>query len=63
MVGLSILWGCAETRSHRPLDAGTHPKLTDHTKIFKKGVERVTDNVYVAIGFGLANAINHPGVC
>ena len=31
--------------------------LTEHTKIFKKGVEKVTDNVYSAIGFGLANSI------
>jgi len=57
VVALLILLGCAETRSHRPLDTGVHPKLTDHTRIFKKGIGRATDNIYVAIGFGLANAV------
>ena len=31
--------------------------LTEHTAIFTKGVEKVGDRVYVAIGFGLANSI------
>jgi alkyl sulfatase BDS1-like metallo-beta-lactamase superfamily hydrolase len=29
----------------------------EHSKIFKKGVEKVRDNVYVAIGYGIANCI------
>jgi alkyl sulfatase BDS1-like metallo-beta-lactamase superfamily hydrolase len=57
VMGFIVLWGCAKTKSHRPLAVGAHPKLTDHTRIFKKGVEKVTDNVYVAIGFGIANSI------
>ena len=31
--------------------------LTGHTGIFTRGVEKVGDRVYVAIGFGLANSI------
>jgi alkyl sulfatase BDS1-like metallo-beta-lactamase superfamily hydrolase len=36
---------------------GAAESLTGHTGIFAKGVEKVGDNVYVAIGFGLANSI------
>ena len=37
----------------------TPSDLAEHSKIFKKGVEKVkgTNNIYVAIGFGLANSI------
>ena len=37
----------------------TPADLAEHSKIFKKGVEKVkgTKNIYVAIGFGLANSI------
>jgi len=37
----------------------TPADLAEHSKIFKKGVEKVkgTNNIYVAIGFGLANSI------
>ena len=31
--------------------------LQEHTKEFKKGVVKVKDNIYVAIGYGLANSI------
>ena len=35
----------------------TEPDLAAHTAEFKRGVVKVTDGVYVAIGFGLANSI------
>ncbi|MBL7225198.1 MAG: MBL fold metallo-hydrolase [Desulfobacteraceae bacterium] len=40
-------------------DIKTSADLAEHSKIFKKGVEKVkgTNNIYVAIGFGLANSI------
>ena len=40
-------------------DIKTPADLAEHSKIFKKGVEKVngTKNIYVAIGFGLANSI------
>lgn len=57
VMGLSLFWGCGEITSHRPLAVGANPQLADHSRIFKKGIENVTDNVYVAIGFGLANSI------
>ncbi|TXS92897.1 MBL fold metallo-hydrolase [Parahaliea maris] len=31
--------------------------LEAHSQLFRKGVEKVTDGVYVAIGYGLANSI------
>ncbi|MFC0273352.1 alkyl sulfatase dimerization domain-containing protein [Metabacillus herbersteinensis] len=30
--------------------------LKEHTKRFKKGVEKVTENIYCAVGYGLANS-------
>ncbi len=36
---------------------GARPSLKAHSEIFRKGVEKVSDNVYAAIGYGLANSI------
>jgi alkyl sulfatase BDS1-like metallo-beta-lactamase superfamily hydrolase len=33
------------------------PALDAHSALFRRGVEKVAENVYVAIGFGLANSI------
>ncbi|MFT5816480.1 MAG: alkyl sulfatase BDS1-like metallo-beta-lactamase superfamily hydrolase, partial [Psychroserpens sp.] len=35
----------------------TPQELEQHSATFDKGVVKVTDNVYVAIGYGLANSI------
>ncbi len=35
----------------------TNLSLQEHSKEFKKGVVKVKDNIYVAIGYGLANSI------
>ncbi len=40
-----------------PIPVGANKKLAEHNAIFKKGIEQVTDNVYVAIGYGLSNSI------
>lgn len=34
-----------------------HPELAEHSRIFEKKVHKVGDNVYCAIGWGLANII------
>ena len=43
----------------RSIAVGTSASLAAHTAVFEKGVVKVdgTDNVHVAIGFGLANSI------
>ena len=57
---LMIFTACA----HKPAvekkaieGVGAAASLAEHTKIFTKGIEKVAGNVYVAIGFGLANSI------
>ena len=56
-IGLIILSACAKEKTPQPLDVGTNPDLAAHTAEFKQEVIKVTDAVYVAIGFGLANCI------
>ena len=51
------LISCGLQRSHRPIPAGVNKDLAAHSKIFEKGVKKVTENIHVAIGFGIANAI------
>ena len=55
--------------SHRQEEDGggaegpdAHPSLKAHTDIFRKGIEKIGDNVYAAIGYGLANSIMIEGV-
>jgi alkyl sulfatase BDS1-like metallo-beta-lactamase superfamily hydrolase len=43
--------------SVRPLSEKTAKSLVEHNEIFNKGVVKVTDDVYSAIGYGLANSI------
>ncbi len=44
-------------KSHAPIPVGANKSLAEHGKIFKKGVEKVGDNIHVAIGYGIANCI------
>lgn len=44
-------------RSRPPLRAKADSSLVNHNVQFKKGVEKITDGVWAAIGFGLANSI------
>ena len=54
-----LLAGCetAPPVRQRPVNVGAETSLVEHSKIFRQGVEKVTDNVYVAIGYGIANSI------
>lgn len=37
--------------------AATEAALAEHSRLFRQGIEKVADNVYVAIGYGIANAV------
>ncbi len=57
---LPILLTLAACGNETTVDAPSTPApdaLREHTVLFRKGVEKVTDGVYVAIGYGLANSI------
>ncbi len=54
---LLALAACSEKHTETSLPAPTPDVLEKHSEVFRKGVEKVTDGVYVAIGYGLANAI------
>jgi alkyl sulfatase BDS1-like metallo-beta-lactamase superfamily hydrolase len=56
-VFIIALVACEETVPTKPLELGAKPNLAAHTAEFKQEVVEVTDGVYVAIGFGLANSI------
>lgn len=58
IVGL-LAAGCHRAPSPAPAQttAPTPAALTAHTQEFEKGVVQVTDGVYVAIGYGIANSI------
>ncbi|NUM52694.1 MAG: MBL fold metallo-hydrolase [Candidatus Hydrogenedentes bacterium] len=54
---LFLLAGCG---GGQPAPTPTPPKPPDlaaQSELFRKGVEKVADGIYVAIGFGLANSI------
>jgi linear primary-alkylsulfatase len=60
IAGLAGIWfysGRALKKSHPPLPVGANKDLVEHSRIFKKGVEKVGDNIYAAIGYGIANSI------
>jgi len=52
-----IVVGCGLRTTHRPIPAGANQDLVEHSKIFNKGVETVTENLHVAIGYGISNSI------
>ncbi len=57
VVGLWIYAERSIKKAPAPITTGANKSLVEHSKIFKKGVEKVSDNVYVAIGYGIANCI------
>ena len=57
VVGLWIYAERSIKKAPAPIAAGANKSLAEHSKIFKKGVEKVRDNIYVAIGYGIANCI------
>ncbi len=52
-----ILWPWPTKRHHEPTSLDAAPDLAAHSEEFRKEVIRVTEGVYVAVGFGLANSI------
>ena len=58
-ISFSVYKTTVPIRKKSIADIKTSADLAEHSKIFKKGVEKVkgTNNIYVAIGFGLANSI------
>ena len=58
-ISFSVYKTSVPIRKKSIADIKTSADLAGHSKIFKKGVEKVkgTNNIYVAIGFGLANSI------
>ena len=57
LIGLMAVSACSKQQPLESLDVGSNPDLAAHTKEFKQEVIEVTDGVYVAVGFGLANSI------
>ena len=57
MIGLITLAGCSKEQPLDSLDISSNPDLAAHTEEFRREVIKVTDGVWVAIGFGLANSI------
>jgi alkyl sulfatase BDS1-like metallo-beta-lactamase superfamily hydrolase len=49
--------GCTLQTTHRPIPAGANQYLVAHSKIFRKGIETVTENVHAAIGYGISNCV------
>ncbi len=54
---LVLLIACASRPTPELTDVGSHPDLAAHSREFRQEVIRVTDGVYVAVGFGLANSV------
>ncbi|MCP4605504.1 MAG: MBL fold metallo-hydrolase [Proteobacteria bacterium] len=54
---LANLCACSSSKKLEPMAVGSNPDLSAHTTEFKREVIKVTDGVYVAIGFALANSI------
>ena len=60
VVALAGIWfysSRALKKSSPPIPVGVNKGLAEHSKIFKKGVEKVGANIFVAIGYGIANSI------
>ena len=57
VTGIMLLGACSKLEAPQELSIGSNPDLKAHTAEFKQEIIKVTDGVYVAIGFGLANSI------
>ncbi len=53
----ALLAACGEEQPVKSTTQLAPDALKAHSELFHKGVEKVTDGVYVAIGYGLANSI------
>lgn len=56
-IGSILFAGCSETRPPEMPAVGADVDLAGHTAEFKQEVIKVTDGIYVAVGFGLANSV------
>jgi hypothetical protein len=56
-LGLLFVFACSQSQPPAPLEVDSNSDLTAHSAEFKQEVIKVTDGVYVAIGFGLANSV------
>ena len=54
---LILFAACASQPVPELAQVESHPDLAAHSREFKQEVIRVTDGVYVAVGYGLANSI------
>jgi len=57
LAGIWLYSSGALRKSSPPIPVGANKALAEHSKIFKKGVEKVGGNIFVAIGYGIANSI------
>ncbi len=57
LAGIWFYSGRTLKKTSPPIPVGTNKVLVEHSKIFKKGVEKVGGNIFVAIGYGIANSI------
>ena len=60
VVALAGIWFYSSRvlkKSSPPIPVGANKALAEHSKIFKKGVEKVGGNIFAAIGYGIANSI------
>jgi len=57
ITGLMILMSCSEAEPPGKMEVGANSNLAAHSEEFQQEVINVTDGVYVAVGFGLANSI------
>ncbi|MCP3925664.1 MAG: MBL fold metallo-hydrolase [Desulfobacterales bacterium] len=52
-----ISFGCGDSEKTHEVKAVKNASYSEHAKEFKKGVVKVTDGVWVAIGYGISNSI------
>ncbi len=57
LASLLILGGCEREQQGRFEALATPEALAAQSKEFSKGIEQITDGVWIAIGYGLANSI------
>ena len=55
-VCILIITGCSKEKP-ATVAADEDKELAEHTKEFKQDIIKITDGVYAAIGYGLANSI------
>jgi alkyl sulfatase BDS1-like metallo-beta-lactamase superfamily hydrolase len=57
LLAILILTGCSQNDAPQKMETGANPDLAAHSAEFKPEIIKVTEGVYVAVGYGLANAI------